>query len=754
MFRRKWSVLPGLLGFVVARTAGAAPESESGTVGDAPLEAAPLEETDSGEGEVREVRVGSMFEGDDLPRVAGSAHVITERELEREEHDDVHRMLGAVPGVYTRTEDGYGLRPNIGLRGANPDRSAKVTLLEDNILLGPAPYSAPAAYYFPLATRMVGLEVFKGPSAIRHGPNTIGGAINMRTRAIPERHTSVVDAAAGRFGYLKGHGFYGTTYKGFGVLAEAAHVETSGFKDLPSSHDTGFRKNDTMLKLGYRTPGDNRITHTFELKGGFGTEDSDETYLGLTRADFDAAPYRRYAASELDNMTWWRSQAEAAYSLQQEDTLEIGVQAYRHDFDRTWRRLDRFRSGPALTDVLANPDAGQAAVLSAILRGDQDALLPNQALLVNNNNRRFVSQGVQSVFNWTPKWRVVANDLEVGARIHHDWIERDHTSDAFLMTGGALAPEGTDRASVVNNRAESVAAAFHIVDAVTLWDRLTVAPGVRLEVIRMRFTDNLVETQQRRLDTPLTPGIGVLFSATEWLDVFAGVNRGFSAVSPSSPEDVRPEFAINYELGGRALWRGLHAEAVGFVSDYSNLNGACTFSAGCVEGDGSEQFNAGRVLVWGLESLARYRRRFDNGLFFEVGAGYTYTGSRFTSQFTSDFPQWDDVEEGDELPYVPNHQIDGMASFGGRRWSVHASPGYTSAMRDTAGQGDIRDAERIDGYFLLDVGGEVRVLDRFRIYTQVNNATNNAYIASYRPFGIRPGAPLTFMLGIKAYVVP
>ena len=86
-----------------------------------------------------------------------------------------------------RGEDGFGLRPNIGIRGANPDRSKKVTLMEDGILFGPAPYSAPAAYYFPLITRMELVRVIKGPGAISFGPQTVGGAIDLVTRGIPRR---------------------------------------------------------------------------------------------------------------------------------------------------------------------------------------------------------------------------------------------------------------------------------------------------------------------------------------------------------------------------------------------------------------------------------------------------------------------------------------------------------------------------------------------------------------------------------------
>ena len=123
--------------------------------------------------------VSIIGEPAELPRVVGSAHSVDEETLEREEHDDIHRVLRTVPGVYVRGEDGYGLRPNIGLRGADPNRSAKVTLMEDGILFGPAPYSAPAAYYFPMTTRLTGVEVFKGPAAVRSNGGTLWSLPNI-----------------------------------------------------------------------------------------------------------------------------------------------------------------------------------------------------------------------------------------------------------------------------------------------------------------------------------------------------------------------------------------------------------------------------------------------------------------------------------------------------------------------------------------------------------------------------------------------
>src|SRR5690606_13688652 len=66
-----------------------------------------------------------------IRRAPGAVHLLGAEVLERYKYDDPHATLQLVPGVYVRQEDGFGLRPNIGIRGAISDRSSKVALSED-----------------------------------------------------------------------------------------------------------------------------------------------------------------------------------------------------------------------------------------------------------------------------------------------------------------------------------------------------------------------------------------------------------------------------------------------------------------------------------------------------------------------------------------------------------------------------------------------------------------------------------------------
>ena len=85
---------------------------------------------------------------EDVKDLAGSGAVISNEDLQKAMDTDIQKILTAVPGIYMRTEEGYGLRPNISIRGTAIERSGKVTIMEDGVLVAPAPYTASSAYYF------------------------------------------------------------------------------------------------------------------------------------------------------------------------------------------------------------------------------------------------------------------------------------------------------------------------------------------------------------------------------------------------------------------------------------------------------------------------------------------------------------------------------------------------------------------------------------------------------------------------------
>jgi len=88
-------------------------------------------------GQLEEVTIiGSR---DAAREIAGSGALIESLQIRDEIATDINQLLKTVPGTYIREEDGYGLRPNIGIRGATSERSAKITLMEDGVLIAPAP---------------------------------------------------------------------------------------------------------------------------------------------------------------------------------------------------------------------------------------------------------------------------------------------------------------------------------------------------------------------------------------------------------------------------------------------------------------------------------------------------------------------------------------------------------------------------------------------------------------------------------------
>ena len=707
----------------------------------------PVEEAEPAEPEGIDVTVA----GAKLRDTAGSAHIIREAQLERFEHSDPHQVFQSVPGVYVRGEDGFGLRPNIGMRGAISDRSKKITLMEDGVLFGPAPYSAPAAYYFPLITRMVAVKVIKGPSAIGFGPHTIAGAIDLITAPIPEGEHAFADLSMGLYLSRKAHVRASTGGEHLAVLLEGVHEANDGFKELDGdAGETGYARNEFMGKVRASFGNADSLLHEFELKVGFSTERSNETYLGLTAADFESTPNRRYAASQLDKMEYWRSQVALTHTAMHGADLDIKSTFYRHDMERTWRKVNGFR-GASIYDVLANPDDPRNAIFYGVLKGEIPPSTDAETLMVGPNDRRFVSQGFQTKAAWRPKTGLVQHKVEVGARIHQDSIERLHTQDGFLIDGASLTPEGGPTETTADNEGRTLALSLWAIHSGTLGP-VTITAGGRIESIQSRFEDRLIDRKEGISQQVLLPGAGVHVALPENFGVLGGVNQGFSPIPPGQSSNVSPEKSVNYEFGGR--WspkRTIRVEAIGFYNDYTNLSNVCTFSTGCLSEAVDEQSNAGAATVAGLEAYVDAEVELPLDLVLPGRLAYTFTHARFDTSFDSSDPIFGEVTAGDVIPYIPEHQVSGSVGLEHRIVGGSLGGTFVSAMRETAGSPKEEPApfEASDAHFLLDASLYARPFDFWKVYVTGRNLLDMAYVASHRPYGARPGAPFSFQIGTK-----
>lgn len=682
----------------------------------------------------------------DIHSLGGSVQRIDDKTLRAMSFTNPERVLQTVPGVTVRVEGGYGLRPNIGIRGANSHRSRRITLLEDGVLQAYAPYSSPSTFSLVPMTRVVGIDVIKGPSALLYGPQTIAGAIDFRTRDVARGPQAFAEMSYGLRDYSQAHVYASTGDADMGVSLEGVETRVNGFQDIDYDRGSnGFNVGDYALRAFWRLPGAGPVRHRLSTKLVYQHERSNETYLGLTDADFADDPNRRYLAGALDEFRRHSTQIELRDQISLGEDGKLDIVAYRHDTRRAWYRLDRFRDGTSINKILTTPSDEANSPYLQLLRGDTDTPDPQQALVYVNNDWRYVSEGVQLDGSYKVAG-VVRQEIRAGLRLHYDSFDRSIHSDGWLVQDKSLVRDGAGRALQNDDLAQALAFSGYVSDAVS-FGAFTVTPGIRFEHIMMDYTDSVADTKQSANFTIALPGVSVSYAPIDPLRIFAGVHRGFSPPLPQDAKRSDPETAVNYELGARYLApSGLQLELAGFFSDYDNMTSLCTLTAGCNMVD--RVYNNGRVLVGGLEAGGGYSFRVGREASLPVRVSYTFTDTSFRSTFSSADPQLGDVERGDKVPYVPMHQasiLTGLVFDRGISFNVQGT--YVGAMREEASQGD--GGRRTGAQWLLDLAASWRVLPRLTLTARAENVLAQQPVVSRRPWGARPLAPFHAQVGVR-----
>lgn len=709
--------------------------------------------------------------------IPGAAAYVDAAEFRERGYTDLGKALAKVPGIYIRGEDGYGNFLNISLRGVNGNRSDRVTLMEDGILTSPSVYSNPSAYYSPKVGRMAGVEVLKGSSQVRYGPNTTGGVVNFLSTPVPEGDASNFYSRTtyGSNNTFFNHSYYGDTIESspgrFGYLFEIHAHNTDGFRDIDdSSKDSGFDLLEPMLKLFWEP--NSALKQRFELKVGYTKFDMDDSYPGVTEKDLRNNYDRRYASADLETFESEHFRSYLKWIAEPSDFFRFETALYYNRFERAFYRLQSqtWPGGSGNTDVaLANP-AGVA-----VLQGRG----PGTVLRLSNL-REHESYGWQNQANFEFDTGALQHNLAVGLRLHYDSVTGQGQDYRYASTGlGGFTLQAKHAELADNALTETFATAIYLEDDIKI-GKFSIRPGIRYEWMEYDDTTPNIsaspagpgiigrsasQSVSRSVNENLIMGgIGLNYEINDQNAVFAGVYRGASPANPTGyMSGTESEESLSYELGFRHEQEAFRAELIGFFTEFDNLIAP---QVGVTLGNVVPDQNAGQAEVWGLESVVEYDAGKAAG--WSIGLPVYVSATWTNAEFTGDHILGNGAgifaggRSGNEIPYVPEWKLAAGIGLTGEKWAVHFDGSYISRTWGTGYNSDQRlngagtgpgtptilDGE-VDELLLFDLSAHYQVSKNVKLVAGIHNLFDERALISRHPAGARGNEGRSYFVGAE-----
>ena len=719
-----------------------------------------------------EISPVTIFGTQDTTTTAGSAHFIDDAEMRRNGYTDAERILNRIPGIYSQSEDGYGLRTNLGMRGTSALRTTKINVLEDGVPQGPAIYANGSMYFFPDVGRMEGVEVLKGAAAIGHGPRTTAGTINFISRSVPtagsEGHYSLT---FGDDGFSRNHTYYGGNIGSIGYVFEYQDHRADGFKTIggTGNPDGGFDKQTDLFKLRWNFGGE--WDQSFELTSSNTTEKSNETYVGLTTAAFHADPYQRYASSAADQMVNDYHRYIFTHQMSPQDNLTITTKLYKTRYSRLWGKISKVYVDPendgvgtvsaiafedlSFRDSCSNYNSIATDGLACNVLTMQRSMLSNEYFYRAMGHRDYGMTGFQMVFNH----EIGNHNLEYGYRRHKDY--RARADSGFYQTWrldsnnkmqwiSTVGEDGTQETA--GELKDTDAVSWHLKDVITD-GAFTHTFGIRYEDMESNDGTNANPGNSKQdLDRTATMmAASTLYRAAPGVSLYAAYNQGHSPVDAGKGLSVEPEESDNYEVGFRKESPAGFMEVIAFLNDYEQLNETCLAANGCTGSTGSTT-NLGAAEVKGIEFQYRINNLFAGP---EMKGASSMSSTRYPFLVSgmiqdSEYKGQNLNYTGKTIAYVPDFQLYTSLGMETTNYSVGLGAKYYDDMFT-----DNMNVFRTGKAFIFDLHSSMNLpmntagIRNAKLFLNVDNLFDKVYVASEHEYGKRPNKPLSIMAGVK-----
>ena len=634
--------------------------------------------------------------------IPGAIDIISPEEMEMIQPASLQDALKIVPGVNARDEEGYGAIPNIGIRGLSPNRSTKVLILEDGAPIQPSLFLSNASYYSPPVERISSIEVLKGATGLRYGPNTIGGVINYQSKT--PLKDGIVKGKLGSHGYrlLELEAGTSSEQKSMGGGINLITSEANGFRN------NGYRMNDILVKGGMAIG----QSQWLGLKLTRYENEINTSYVGLRPDEFIHTPTKNPAPD--DQFLSNRTSFDINHELEIDTSTKLKTLMYWSQLERNfWRRdvASKTRQGTSFVDC------------------------GGTAYCVTGRNRNFDMLGIDSRLFTNYQAFGIQNESEIGVRLHSETM----SNKTERSNAGPRARTGVITGNE-NNDAKAVA--LYLQNRFLFTDQFAVTPGVRVESYRQNRKNEMNGVQGQANNTELVPGIGATWQLAPELQLYSSVYKGFAPAMISAAisgdgvdQKLDAERSMNIEFGFRGQAQKWTYEGAAFRMDFSNQIVNQALSGGISKTNGGQSLHQGAEGALGYAITSAW----------SVLANATYIP-------VAEFKGGALGPIGNRIPYTPkltgnlglNYSKDGLKSFLN---AYHVSSQYADSV-NTVEESNDGTKGLIPAFTTLNWSVVYSPQKDLKLFGVVRNLFDKKFISGRSPDGIFPGAERNFELGL------
>ena len=575
------------------------------------------------------------------------------------------------------------------------------------------------------------IEILKGPNAALFGRGEPGGTVNIVTRKARFGETGgEVSASLGAFNARRAEADVNLAAgEVVGARLIGFYEEAESFRRTVNTERYGF-----LPSFGFRLGEDTTVTYDLEIT--------------RQKAPFDrGVPAIGGVLGKVDRRTFLGEPGDGPIKADATgQQLEI-----QHDFSPAWSLL--LGAGFRTTSLSGFSTEAELAASRQKLNVDGKSLSRQRRFRDYEADHGALRAEVSGDFQALG----VRHRLLVGAD-----FDRFENSQLFLrFRPAAVSGNPSDQAANVidvlnpvygrfplpapgpqTNRLDvQEAAGLYLQDQISLSYALQIRLGVRYDDFSLESVNRATGVSQSRSESRLSPQVGLVWTATPSLSLFAAYGEGFrSNIGATAKGEIfDPEVSRAFEAGLRfTLLEGDLSGTLAYFSMRKSqvlaadpANPGFSLPIGKAGSQGVE-FDLNGRLPGGVEALLSYA-------YVEAEARSDVLDPNFSLQ----------IRKGDRLINVPRHSLNAQLA---RDFDLGETEVRLGAGVQHVGErlGETATKFELPAYTLVRLFGAWRATERVEVFGEVQNLFDETYYTnSFATLWVQPGAPRTGSVGVR-----